>query len=61
MFTKLNVQFFSQTGRINGVRNDYHVAYGYEKDCLNGQIYYSIGKKTTIYVAYFTVVSKLSG
>ncbi|KAG7213413.1 hypothetical protein KM043_002698 [Ampulex compressa] len=30
-------------GRIDGVLNDYHVAYGYQEDCLNGQKYhYSI-------------------
>ncbi|XP_036146536.1 radial spoke head protein 9 homolog isoform X3 [Monomorium pharaonis] len=27
-------------GRINGVQNDYHIAYGFEKDCMNDQKYY---------------------
>ncbi|XP_012253444.1 radial spoke head protein 9 homolog [Athalia rosae] len=27
-------------GRINGVQNDYYIAYGYENDCLNGRIYF---------------------
>lgn len=27
-------------GRVNGAQRDYHVAYGYEKDCLNGQKYF---------------------
>ncbi|XP_015520175.1 radial spoke head protein 9 homolog [Neodiprion pinetum] len=27
-------------GRINGIQNDYHVAYGYEKECLSGRIYF---------------------
>ncbi|KAH0950962.1 hypothetical protein HN011_004420 [Eciton burchellii] len=30
-------------GRINGVHNDYHIAYGFQKDCMNDQVYhYSI-------------------
>ncbi|EFN81081.1 radial spoke head protein 9 homolog [Harpegnathos saltator] len=27
-------------GRIDGIQNDYHIAYGYEKDCMSGQVYY---------------------
>ncbi|KAL6268639.1 hypothetical protein P5V15_001773 [Pogonomyrmex californicus] len=27
-------------GRIHGLQNDYHIAFGFEKDCMNGQIYY---------------------
>ncbi|XP_054003782.1 radial spoke head protein 9 homolog isoform X2 [Hylaeus anthracinus] len=27
-------------GKIYGVRSDYHIAYGFERDCMNGQIYY---------------------
>lgn len=27
-------------GRINGLQNDYHIAYGYEKDCMNGRVYH---------------------
>ncbi|XP_034187436.2 radial spoke head protein 9 isoform X2 [Osmia lignaria lignaria] len=27
-------------GQIYGVRSDYHIAYGFEKDCMNGQVYY---------------------
>ncbi|XP_043249196.1 radial spoke head protein 9 homolog [Colletes gigas] len=27
-------------GKIYGVQNDYHIAYGFEKDCMNGQNYY---------------------
>lgn len=27
-------------GRINGVQMDYHIAYGYEKESLNGQVYF---------------------
>ncbi|XP_012283732.1 radial spoke head protein 9 homolog [Orussus abietinus] len=27
-------------GRIDGIENDYYIAYGYEKDCLNGQVYF---------------------
>ncbi|KAF7389139.1 hypothetical protein HZH66_010276 [Vespula vulgaris] len=27
-------------GKINGIQKDYHIAFGYEKDCMNGQIYY---------------------
>lgn len=27
-------------GRINAVQNDYHIAYGYEKECLNGRVYF---------------------
>ncbi|KAK2579538.1 hypothetical protein KPH14_010840 [Odynerus spinipes] len=27
-------------GKINGVRNDYHIAHGYEKDCMTDQVYY---------------------
>ncbi|XP_066598172.1 radial spoke head protein 9 homolog [Prorops nasuta] len=30
-------------GKINGIHNDYHVAYGFERDCMNGKkFYYSI-------------------
>ncbi|XP_024939063.1 radial spoke head protein 9 homolog isoform X2 [Cephus cinctus] len=25
-------------GRIDGIQKDYHVAYGYEKDCLKNQL-----------------------
>ncbi|XP_014213362.1 radial spoke head protein 9 homolog [Copidosoma floridanum] len=27
-------------GRIDGIRNDYHVAYGFRKQCLDGQKYF---------------------
>ncbi|XP_043480321.1 radial spoke head protein 9 homolog [Leptopilina heterotoma] len=27
-------------GRIDGVKNDYFIAYGHGKDCLNSQVYY---------------------
>lgn len=27
-------------GRVNGIQNDYHIAYGFEKDCMNYQVYY---------------------
>lgn len=27
-------------GKIYGVINDYHIAYGYVKDCMDGQVYY---------------------
>ncbi|XP_014600639.1 PREDICTED: radial spoke head protein 9 homolog [Polistes canadensis] len=27
-------------GKINAIQNDYHIAYGYKKDCMNGKIYY---------------------
>lgn len=27
-------------GRINGTKNDYHIAYGYKKECLEGQTYF---------------------
>ncbi|KAJ8669660.1 hypothetical protein QAD02_000919 [Eretmocerus hayati] len=27
-------------GRINGIQNDYHVAYGFQRECLDGQTYY---------------------
>ncbi|EZA51049.1 Radial spoke head protein 9-like protein [Ooceraea biroi] len=27
-------------GRINGIQNDYHVACGFEKDCMNDRVYY---------------------
>ncbi|CAK9830371.1 Radial spoke head protein 9 homolog [Anthophora retusa] len=27
-------------GKIYGVRNDYHIAYGIKKDCMNDQVYY---------------------
>ncbi|KAG6798766.1 radial spoke head protein 9 [Apis mellifera caucasica] len=27
-------------GKIYGVRNDYHIAFGFETDCLNNQVYY---------------------
>ena len=32
-------------GRINGIYNDYHIAYGFQKECLEGQIYYYRYKK----------------
>lgn len=27
-------------GRINGVKNDYYIAFGHGKDCLKSQVYY---------------------
>ncbi|XP_076660863.1 radial spoke head protein 9 homolog [Halictus rubicundus] len=27
-------------GKIYGTRNDYHIAYGFERDCMDGQVYY---------------------
>ncbi|XP_008216270.1 radial spoke head protein 9 homolog [Nasonia vitripennis] len=27
-------------GRVNGIRNDYHVAYGFQKDCMLGQSFF---------------------
>ncbi|XP_076766299.1 radial spoke head protein 9 [Xylocopa sonorina] len=27
-------------GRIYGARNDYHIAFGFQKDCMNDQVYY---------------------
>lgn len=27
-------------GRISGIQKDYHIAYGFEKDCINGLVYY---------------------
>ncbi|XP_015436949.1 PREDICTED: radial spoke head protein 9 homolog [Dufourea novaeangliae] len=27
-------------GKIYGIRNDYHIAYGFEKHCMDGQVYY---------------------
>lgn len=27
-------------GRVNGIRNDYYVAYGFQKDCMLGQTFF---------------------
>lgn len=27
-------------GRINGIHDDYHIAYGFQKECLEGQTYF---------------------
>lgn len=40
-------------GRINGIDHDYHIAYGYQKECLEGQTYYYRCEFKLISISYF--------